>query len=138
MVSYLQVCWVFLSLLAAALGQQDGIQTIFGHPTYSKLRPCAQNCFYFHLGAPVTYLRDILGSKMGCPMVRTTSITSVQAAENDCFCRADLQASAQAVLTQCIMSRCNQNENDAVTAGAMYGGYCSANGLQRAPSLSYD
>ncbi len=124
----LPALWVFLSLITAAHGQQDGIQTIFGDPTFSKLRPCAQRCFYIQLGSPVDYLRDILGSNLGCPMVRTTSITSLQVAENDCFCRPDLQASAQGVITQCVLSRCNQNDNDAATAGAMYSGYCAANG----------
>lgn len=131
-VSCFQARWVFLSLLTAVLGQQDGVQTIFNNPTFSRLRPCVQGCFYIQGGSPVTYLRDVLGSKMGCPMAKTTSITSIQAAENDCFCRADLQPSAQAILTRCIMSRCSQNENDAVTAGAMYGGYCS--NLGRAPA----
>ena len=128
----LQIFWVFLSLLDAVHGQQNGIQTIFGDPTYSKLRPCAQRCFYIQLGSPVDYLRDVLGSNIGCSMIRTTSITSLQVAENDCFCRTDLQPSAQAVITQCVLSRCNQNENDAATAGAMYNGYCSANGYYAA------
>ncbi len=130
--SKMHTLWIFLSLLNAVYGQQDGIQTIFGDPTYSKLRPCAQRCFHIQLGSPVDYLRDVLGSSIGCPMVSTTSITSLQVAENNCFCRTDLQPSAQAVITQCVLSRCKQNQNDAATAGAMYSGYCSANGYYAA------
>ena len=131
-VSGLQTLWVFLSLLDAVYGQQDGIQTIFGDPTYSKLRLCAKGCFYVQGGNPATSLRDVLGSHIGCPMVRTTSITSLQVAENNCFCRAHLQLSAQGVITQCVMSRCDQNANGAATTGAMYSGYCSANGYYAA------
>ena len=131
-VSGLQILGVFLSLLDAVYGQQDGLQTIFGDPTYSKLRLCAKGCFYVQGGNPATSLRDVLGSHIGCPMVRTTSITSLQVAENNCFCRADLQLSAQGVITQCVMSRCDQNANDAATAGAMYSGYGSANGYYAA------
>lgn len=126
--SSFRLFWAFLPLISIVSGQLDGLQTIFDDAAYTKLRPCAQGCFFIDLGEPATSLRDLLGSKMGCHIVRTTVTTEFQLAENNCFCRADLQRSAHGEIYKCIVSRCDQNQNDVSAASAMYEGYCANNG----------
>jgi hypothetical protein len=86
---------------------------------YTSQRPCAQACFY--LGAfsgP-----DALADGIGCDVHTIT---------NDCFCRADLQASADSLIKRCVNSRCSSNTLDTNSALSVYDGYCTSAGYTKA------
>ena len=110
-----------LLLLRGAAAQNPGVNTLLEDGSYSKLRPCAQSCFYYRGG----YTRDILGYSMRCSLT-TTLLSTV--AENECFCRTDLQLSAQLTISTCVLKRCSSNTNDVTSALGVYGAYCTANG----------
>ncbi|KAK4158931.1 hypothetical protein QBC43DRAFT_294541 [Cladorrhinum sp. PSN259] len=107
--------------LVAVAAQQDGLATIYEHSLYSQLRPCGQGCFIISVAST----RDLLGSRLGCPI---STLLSTKLALNNCYCRADLQSNAHVILSSCVHSRCQLNTNDVTSAQAIYSDYCAGNG----------
>jgi hypothetical protein len=112
---------IFILYIAVALAQVPGPQTVLDHAGYSKLRPCAQGCFYYK----GQYTSDKLGLSLRCSI---TTILLSKVAENDCFCRSDLQISAHLSLSSCVLKSCQSNSNDMTSAWSVYDSYCTANG----------
>ncbi|KAI9743920.1 MAG: hypothetical protein M1818_002654 [Claussenomyces sp. TS43310] len=83
-------------------------------PGYTSQRPCALDCLSTRNGAP-----DILAEDMGCG---TSPI------ENDCFCRSDLQATAESVIQSCVNNYC-QATLDVNSAVSFYDAYCTSAGF---------
>jgi hypothetical protein len=71
---------------------------------------------------------DVIGSAIGCYSFE--SCNQAGWSTNDCFCRLDLQAPAQAHVTSCIKRSCTVGNFalDASTAGSIYSQYCRDKG----------
>ncbi|KFY99206.1 hypothetical protein V500_01438 [Pseudogymnoascus sp. VKM F-4518 (FW-2643)] len=119
---------MFLYLLASTLfivrayAQNNGLQSLSNEANFSKLRPCAQLCFFYTYAGGL--VGDEVGSIMSCSL--TTTLLS-RLAENDCYCRTDLQSSGHVGISTCAEFRCS-NTNDVTSAWSVYDNYCTANG----------
>jgi hypothetical protein len=121
---YLSRSLLFSTVLTAHVSAQvNGPQSLVDDANFSKLRPCAQNCFFY--GGHSKTVADRLGTAISCS--RTTTLLS-RVAENDCYCRTDLQPSAHLDLSTCVLYYCSSNTNDMTSAWSVYDGYCTANG----------
>jgi len=109
-------------LIAGTVAQTPGPQSLIDRADFSKLRPCAQSCFFYRGG----YTRDYLGQAMRCSLT-STLLSSV--ADNDCLCRTDLQLSAHLTISTCVLKSCSSNSNDMTSAWSAYDNYCTANGF---------
>ncbi|KAK5065379.1 hypothetical protein LTR84_001217 [Exophiala bonariae] len=95
--------------------------TLTNLPAYQSQRSCATQCFYSGFssgGGP-----DRLANQLDC---------SVDPIENDCFCRADLQDDADALIQSCVYDLCSRNTIDVSSAVSIYDSYCTAAGFERA------
>lgn len=95
--------------------------TLTNLPAYQSQRSCAIPCFYIGYasgGGP-----DQLAGQLDC---------SVSPIENDCFCRADLQDDADALIQSCVYEACSRNTIDVSSAVSIYDSYCTAAGFTRA------
>lgn len=95
--------------------------TLTNLPAYQSQRSCATRCFYSGFssgGGP-----DRLANLLDC---------DVDPIENDCFCRADLQDDADALLQSCVYDACSKNTIDVTSAVSIYDSYCTAAGFNRA------
>lgn len=86
-------------------------------PAYSSQRPCALGCFNGNLWPGP----DSLASAIDCP----------SGYGNDCFCRADLQTSADSYLLSCAVKTCSGNTIDVDSATSIYDTYCTSAGYNR-------
>ncbi|KAH8810876.1 hypothetical protein F5884DRAFT_897410 [Xylogone sp. PMI_703] len=102
--------------------------TLTDLPAYQSQRPCAIDCFYYGFsskGGP-----DGIAENIGC---------NVDPIMNECLCRPDLQAQADAYLSNCVRSKCDQNSLDVNSAVTIYDDYCTSAGYYRvtdAPATS--
>jgi len=117
------------NLSPAILAQENDMVTVFVSNTrFDNLRTCAQRCFTLSYD---DYARDLLGRKLGCPLSTygsTESLTSVTMAENQCYCRQDLQDNAQSHLSECVSEKCQRDTNEIASATDVYAEYCERNG----------
>src|SRR3569833_4330020 len=111
----------FILFIAGAVSQNPGPQSLVDQGNFSKLRPCAQNCFFYRAG----YTSDYVGRYMQCSI--TTTLLS-RVAENECYCRTDLQISAHLTISKRVLSLCASNTNDVTSALSVYDSYCTSNG----------
>ncbi|KIX10648.1 uncharacterized protein Z518_01732 [Rhinocladiella mackenziei CBS 650.93] len=95
--------------------------TLTESPAYASQRSCAIYCWY--AGFSVDGGPDQLASELDCP---------VDPIENDCFCRPDLQASADSYLKSCVSGVCDGNTVDVNSAVSIYDSYCTSAGYLRA------
>ncbi|KAI0457940.1 hypothetical protein F5B21DRAFT_462261 [Xylaria acuta] len=87
-------------------------------PNFASQRPCAQGCFtYGYYEGP-----DKLAEGIGCEYHHP---------ENECFCRPDLQTSADAFLQSCVNRECSANSLDTDSATSIYDEYCTGAGFMR-------
>lgn len=103
-----------LPLLAVAT-----IPSIGNVPAYSSQRACAQYCF----GDSVNGAAWRIAEKLNCVDEPPSAIT------NECICRTDLQAGADAYLSQCVNTQCSQNTMDITAAVSIYDNYCTSAGF---------
>ncbi|KAK3986417.1 hypothetical protein QBC44DRAFT_402784 [Cladorrhinum sp. PSN332] len=108
-------------------------QKIASFPGFSTQRPCAKQCF----GASISTLEvDLLGQNIGCQVIDYNTYR-YQAADVDCYCRADLQSKAHDYLSSCISSTSITSNSygcgglgdfsrDEQTAIAIYDSYCES------------
>ncbi|KAI1754530.1 hypothetical protein F4782DRAFT_528451 [Xylaria castorea] len=85
---------------------------------FASQRPCAQGCFSYDLGEGPDRLAEGIGCDYRNP-------------PNDCFCRPDLQADADAFLRSCVNRECSQNTQDTNSATSIYDEYCTGAGFLR-------
>lgn len=115
----IHVIFTFLVLLHLAASETV---TLTDAPAYESQRPCAKDCFY--LGAYKG--PDQLAENIGC---------DIEDIQNECLCRPDLQAEADAYLKSCVNSGCSKNTLDINSAVSIYDEYCTGAGFQRATNL---
>lgn len=111
MYMYILICAI---LFRVASCQTVSIQDI---PAFTSQRPCALNCISGLNGEP-----EILAEDMGC---------AYSPIENECFCRPDLQGTAESIVRQCVNNYC-QNTLDVNSAVSIYDAYCTGLGSTRA------
>ncbi|KAJ2991724.1 hypothetical protein NUW58_g2414 [Xylaria curta] len=117
----LQTIVPLLALLHLAASEKASITQL---PVYTSQRPCARRCFDFG-GAyeGPAKLASIIGCDFYPPM-------------NECFCRPDLQANADAYLLNCVDRACVQNAQDTNSAISIYDEYCTSAGFLRGGVLA--
>lgn len=87
-----------------------GTVTIESAASFSSLRTCAQACICCTVGAS-----NLLGDGMACNLPWP----------NDCFCQADMYATATSWLSSCVSSSCTVAAADeATSAVSLYQAYC--------------
>ncbi|KAI0437683.1 hypothetical protein F4803DRAFT_570493 [Xylaria telfairii] len=87
-------------------------------PVFASQRPCAQDCFAY----PLYEGPDRLAEAIGC---------DYRVPQNECVCRPDLQADADAFLLSCVNRGCSQNALDTNSATSIYDEYCTSAGYLR-------
>jgi hypothetical protein len=85
--------------------------TISDSPAYETQRPCAKLCWFNAVNR--------VASAISC---------DDDPAENDCFCRADLQNDAKAFIKDCVSMYCDGKTLDIDLAVGLYTDYCTSNG----------
>lgn len=94
----------------------SGTVSLEGSPAFASQRPCVtDDCF----GADTLGNPYLVASKIGC---------DTNHVQNECFCRPDMQADAQAYLSSCVYSACDQKTLDVDSAVKLYTDYCTSNG----------
>jgi len=114
----LQVLLILLLLNKAA----PTTVTLENAPAYASQRPCAQQCYGAVDDGP-----DNLAYAIGC---NDRDIT------NECLCRPDLQANADAYLHSCVSSECSEDPLDIASATSIYDAYCLGAGFSPAGSVA--
>lgn len=121
-VAMLTESWTtLLSIFALAPSILAATVTLTDLPAYQSQRGCAIPCF--HIGYGGAGGPDQLADQLDC---------SVSPIENDCFCRADLQDDADALIQSCVYEACSGNTIDVSSAVSIYDSYCTAAGFTRA------
>jgi hypothetical protein len=117
MISKLITLLLLVQLISAAT------VTLLNMPAYGSQRPCARGCFtrYSHDGP------DNIAAYIQCDYYPV---------ENDCFCRPDLQTTAEASLSACVSQGCARNQLDIDVATKIYIDYCSNAGYVKAVEAS--
>ncbi|RYC61012.1 hypothetical protein CHU98_g5198 [Xylaria longipes] len=91
---------------------------------FASQRPCAQGCFTYDLSEGPDRLAQAIGCDYDNP-------------PNECFCRPDLQADADAFLQSCVNRECSQNTLDTNSATSIYDEYCTGAGfLRNTPTMT--
>ena len=98
----------------------SSVQTIASADAYPLQRKCVKSC-YWSQGC------DLVGNILGCD-----SGCYGTAALDSCWCRPDLQSSAESYISSCVKSMCStvggEVSLDISTAVSLYGGYCTGKG----------
>ncbi|KAI0490840.1 hypothetical protein F4859DRAFT_459444 [Xylaria cf. heliscus] len=109
----------FLVLLHLAASDKASITQA---PVFTSQRPCVRGCFTYGLYEGPDRLAEGIGCDYRFP-------------QNECFCRPDLQADADAFLLSCVNHDCSQNTLDTNSATSIYDEYCTSAGfLRNAPA----
>ncbi|KAI0505693.1 hypothetical protein F5B22DRAFT_651491 [Xylaria bambusicola] len=111
----LETTALVLALLHSAASQKVSITQL---PVYASQRPCAQRCFAYNTNAGPERVANEIGCDSDVP-------------QNECFCRSDLQADADAFLQTCVDRGCDQNSKDTNSAVSIYDAYCTSAGYMR-------
>ncbi|KAI0409274.1 hypothetical protein F4802DRAFT_593553 [Xylaria palmicola] len=110
--------YVYLALLALPHLADAATVSLTQVPAFASQRPCAQNCFSWSISDGVGRLADGIGCDYQDP-------------ENECVCRPDLQANAEAFIQNCVNKGCSQNTLDTNSAVSIYDAYCTDAGFKR-------
>ncbi|KAI0401215.1 hypothetical protein F4802DRAFT_440887 [Xylaria palmicola] len=111
----MHITLILCAFLSSVASETAGITQA---PAWQSQRPCAQKCFYGGVYAGP----DRLAEAIGCEN---------DPSENECICRPDLQASADAFLQSCVYSTCTRNTLDTNSAVSIYDSYCTEAGFNR-------
>jgi hypothetical protein len=118
--------FLLLLRLVAAQTATDH-QEIFLLPAFSQQQLCVQECFTLDNGC----VTDLVGSMLGCPINPCTLTDNSFGANDNCYCRGDLQGAAQSFLSSCVQESCTIGDTAANVATAinLYAGYCTSLGF---------
>jgi len=105
---------LYAFVVNAATSDLDAPMSIGSLEDYGRQRDCAKSCYYG--GA-----WDNIGYAIGC----SRNVGNGYLSQNLCYCRADLQAQAERIISSCVYSGCGKNPIDISTATSLYKAYCT-------------
>ncbi|KAH6696615.1 hypothetical protein BKA61DRAFT_682829 [Leptodontidium sp. MPI-SDFR-AT-0119] len=105
----------FFLLLGTVSSQSVSLQYV---SAYASQRTCASTCQAINAKGPP----DILAENLHC---------ATDPIDNSCFCRTDMQPSAENYLQTCVQRFCS-NTLDASSAVSIYDAYCTSAGFVKA------